>query len=153
ADHFEGDDFVANGNRVEIVLACERIPHIRTSQRNCADSPARILCEQAFDEPGLMGAMKRTGSEVHDAGGQGAAIILGRRDGAGEVPQRMLVQPIRHSVTPLFQIEISRSPFTSLRAGVPDAVASTSRISSSPASCIGLPASTVPASKSIQWLF
>src|SRR5262245_11902028 len=55
-----------------------------------------------------------------------------------------------YSVTPVFQIAISRSPLTSLRARRPEAVSIT-RCSNSLAAALGLSSvSTRPASKSIQ---
>ncbi len=85
ADHFAGDGLVTNSDGVEIVLRGEGVPHIRISQRHRADPPARILCEQALDEPRLMRAMKCAGPEMHDAGGERVAVVFRGRDRGGEV--------------------------------------------------------------------
>ena len=62
---------------------------------------------------------------------------------------RIEVAAVRHNVTPSFQMAISRSSFTSLRAARPEATSTIRRMKSS-ASASGSPVNMRPASKSIQ---
>ena len=106
-----------------------------------------MLLHQQVAGRGLMRAVKRTRPEMHDASRYRARIIGRPRHHRRQRIERRKGQSV-HSVTPRFQIAISRSPLRSAAVGSPEAIATMRASNASAASSI--PASnTIPASKSI----
>ena len=76
-----------------------------------------------------MDAVKCTGSEMHDTNVNRPAIVGRPFDLTRCAREVCLREEFGHySTTPVFQIAISRSSLSSLRAGLPDAVSSTALV-------------------------
>src|SRR5262249_36532408 len=136
---------------VQTILRNECVPHISAAEGNGTDAPARITGEQRVHEPRLMNAMKRTRSEVHDADVDLAAIVARPPHLTRNTSQVGLREKLGHyRTTPVFQMEISRSSLSSLRAGLPEAVSMINCMSLAVASSRLVPSRSWPASKSIQ---
>src|SRR5438067_10028219 len=98
-----------------------------------------------------MDAVECTRPEMHDADVDRAAIVGRAFDLTRHAHEVCLRKKVRHySTTPVFQMAISRSSLSSLRAGLPEAVSMISRMSSAAASSMLVPCRTWPASKSTQ---
>src|SRR5262249_27052497 len=90
-------------------------------------------------------------SEVHDADVDLAAIVARPPHLTRNTSQVGLREKLGHyRTTPVFQMEISRSSLSSLRAGLPEAVSMINCMSLAVASSRLVPSRSWPASKSIQ---
>src|SRR5262245_16030395 len=97
-----------------------------------------------------MDAMKRSRAEVDDTDINSPAVIGRPVHLARHLPEIRLGQEHHYSVTPVFQMAISRSSLSSLREGLPEAVSRMRSISLAEASSRLVPSNTWPALKSIQ---